>query len=117
MRYALAICLFGIIPVISGCAGGYYVDPADVRARQLASAGRVSGPERTAVRVVSRSRAQPGSSASQNDIDVTGATGRSDEAKPWPKRGTPEANRLQAEEAARDRRIGEMLRNGICRGC
>ena len=32
--------------------------------------------------------------------------------KPWPKRGTPELEKLQAEEAERNRKIEELLRTG-----
>jgi Flp pilus assembly protein CpaB len=36
--------------------------------------------------------------------------------KPWPKRGTPEALQLDAEDKEREQRIQRVLRS-ICRGC
>ena len=48
--------------------------------------------------------------------DITGSIARSNEIRPWPKRGTPEFEQLQAEELARERRIKEVL-SSICRGC
>lgn len=53
--------------------------------------------------------------APNNLDDVTGSTGRAD-IRPWPRRGTPEMDQLQAEEIAREQRIKEVL-SGICRRC
>src|SRR5262245_51304639 len=115
MRIALVIILLGTVPVISGCSRVYYVDVADFRAGRPVMADRAVAPERTPAQVVRRSRAEPVATARQDDSEITGTIGSSNsEVAPWPKRGTPEFNRLQAEEAARDRRIDQMLRNGIC---
>ena len=48
--------------------------------------------------------------------DITGSIARSNDIRPWPKRGTPESDQLQAEELAREQRIKEVL-SSICRGC
>jgi hypothetical protein len=118
MRFALVIILLGTVPVISGCSRGYYVDPADFGARRPAVSERAAAPERTPAQVVRRSRAEPVATARQDDSEITGTIGSSSsQVSPWPKRGTPEFNRLQAEEAERDRRIDQMLRTGICSGC
>jgi hypothetical protein len=48
--------------------------------------------------------------------EITGSIARSDDIRPWPKRGTAEFDQLQAEELAREQRIKEVL-SSICRGC
>jgi hypothetical protein len=55
--------------------------------------------------------------AARNNLgDVTSSIGRPGDIRPWPKRGTPEWDQLQAEEIAREQRIKEVL-SSICRGC
>ena len=54
--------------------------------------------------------------ARNNSGDVTGSIGRPADIRPWPRRGTPEWDQLQAEEIAREQRIKEVL-SSICRGC
>ena len=48
--------------------------------------------------------------------EITGSIARSNDIRPWPKRGTAEFDQLQAEELAREQRIKEVL-SSICRGC
>jgi len=48
--------------------------------------------------------------------DITASIARPSEIRPWPKRGTPEWNQLQAEELAREQRIKEVM-SSICRAC
>jgi len=47
---------------------------------------------------------------------ATGAVDAPRHMRPWPKRGTPEFEQLQAEEAEREARVKEAIRS-ICRGC
>jgi hypothetical protein len=55
--------------------------------------------------------------AARNNLgDVTSSIGRTSEIRPWPKRGTPEWDQLQAEEIAREQRIKDVL-GSICRSC
>jgi hypothetical protein len=63
---------------------------------------------------VARRRIEP--AAPNNSGDVTSSIGRPSDIRPWPKRGTPEWDQLEAEEIARERRIKEVL-SSICRGC
>jgi hypothetical protein len=56
------------------------------------------------------------SAGRNNPGDVTGSIGRPGEIRPWPRRGTPEWDQLQAEEIAREQRIKEVL-SSICRAC
>jgi hypothetical protein len=65
-------------------------------------------------RSIATTRVQPAAPVDSND--TTGSVARSNETKPWPKRGTPEFEQLQAEELAREERIKEVL-SSICRGC
>jgi hypothetical protein len=123
MRYFLAIFLLGVGTFVTGCSGGYYVDPADFRAKGPAVSGRAVAPARATVRTANRSQSGATSTShsnasEMNGREMNGTTGRSsDQIKPWPKRGTAESDLLQAEEADRERRIGRLLRDGICRGC
>jgi hypothetical protein len=114
MRHGLIIFLFGLSAAISGCSNGYTVDPAQYRTQRLAVSERPVQSAPTA----RRSQGRPVDVAGAADSEIVGTTGRSnDEMRPWPKRDTPEWKRLQAEEAERERRIGEMLRSGVCRAC
>jgi len=115
MRYGIAICWLGVSTVISGCSGGYYVDPAAFTAKRPAASQRFDGSERVSAQAVRR-RVQP-VSARSNSPEITGTTGRGDEVRPWPNRGTPEWDKLKAEDTDRERRIEQLLRTGVCRGC
>jgi len=63
---------------------------------------------------VARRRIEP--AALNNSGDGTSSISRPGDIRPWPKRGTPEWNQLEAEEIAREQRIKEVL-SSICRGC
>ena len=122
LRLRIAICLIGVSPFVSGCAGGYYVDPADyltnrpVTAKRIVASGIVAS-ERDSAQPVRRSRTSSVEAARPKAMGTAGTTSRGDELRPWPKRGTPELEKLQAEEAERERRIEHLLRRGVCKGC
>jgi hypothetical protein len=72
-------------------------------------------------KVTMRSQEVPG--AKSDVMESVGTVGRATGAvdgprhlRPWPKRGTPEFEQLQAEEAEREARIRDAIRS-ICRGC
>ena len=116
-RCGVAICLLGVSAVVSGCAGGYYVDPADYVTNRPVRAQRIVASERDSALAVQRSRTRLVEAARPKALGTAGTTGRGNELRPWPKRGTAEWDQLQAEEAAREQRIERILRNGVCKGC
>jgi hypothetical protein len=121
MHSARVVCLLGVSAVISGCSFGYYVDPVDYLDKRPAASERVVSVERS--RTARQPEAQPVAAVPSGNSATTGAAAtastpaRGDETKPWPKRGTPELEKLQAEEAERNRKIEQLLRTGVCRGC
>ena len=120
LRFRLAICLLSVSALISGCAGGYYVDPAGYVTNRSATSKRIVASERGSAQAVQRSRTRSVEAArpkAPDTVETVATTGRGDELRPWPKRGTPELEKLQAEEAERERRIEQLLRRGVCTGC
>ena len=117
IRSVRVICLLGVSAVISGCSYGYYVDLDDYLDKRPAASERVVSAERAPARTARQSEAQPVAAVPSGNSGTTGTSVRGDEIRPWPKRGTPELEKLQAEEAERNRKIEELLRNGVCRGC
>ena len=76
-------------------------------------------------KVAMRSQGSPNarSATSSDVIESVGTVGlaagtddRPRHMRPWPKRGTPEYEQLQAEEAEREAKVKEAIRS-ICRGC
>ena len=118
--------------VLSGCSYRQQVDLA--RWREYRSApGSTTAEEfsRTAITRSSSvharlpqttiSRAKDG----RDEVQLVGTVGQSPRTivdnepkhlRPWPKRGTPEFEQLQAEEIEQENRIKSAI-HGICRGC
>jgi hypothetical protein len=117
IRSARTICLLGMGVVISGCSSGYYVDPVDYLGKQPTTRERVVLADRAPSRTARQTEAQPVATAPSGNSATIGTSVRGDTMRPWPKRGTPELEQLQAEEAERNRKIKELLRTGVCRGC
>ena len=126
MHSARVVCLLGVSAVISGCSFGYYVDPVDYLDKRPAASERVVSVERT--RTARQPEAQPVAAVPSGNSATTGAAGtgpaatagtspRGDEIRPWPKRGTPELEKLPAEAAERNRKIEQLLRTGVRRSC
>lgn len=124
--------------VSSACSTGYDADLAELRQQHATAAEPQSSAEQqpaaeqeplaeqepaVAAKRVKRppaGTARASAPASQRDTTVgqeshTGMA-RGNELKPWPKRGTPEAEQLQADEIKQEQRINELIHN-ICRGC
>jgi hypothetical protein len=106
IRFDIAVLLAGMGASLCGCASRH--EAIDAEARQPQRVSHEVWPEAD----VATPRTQPPVPA--NAGDVTGSTARSN--RPWPKRGTPEWDQLEAEEIAREQRIKEVL-SSICRGC
>jgi hypothetical protein len=111
IRFRTVLLLIGIGASLCGCASRHEAMRAEAQLRAEAQEPqRVKqvSPEP----VVATQRAQPAALTG----DITGSIARSNDIRPWPKRGTPEFDQLQAEELAREQRIKEVL-SSICRGC
>lgn len=108
IRFGYALSLIGVGASLCGCASRH--EAMRVEAQQLQRVEHDLSPEPA----VATQRAQP--AALTNAGDITGSIARSNDIRPWPKRGTPEFDQLQAEELAREQRIKEVL-SSICRGC
>jgi len=114
------IVLLGASIVLSACSNRYSVDLAELRQRHATMVGQQSAPapakrqeQRKIIASVSDQQpATAGTVGQASDITV----GRSNEFKPWPKRGTAEALQLEAEEIAREQRDKAVV-NSICRAC
>src|SRR5262245_18926144 len=106
IRFDTVLLLIGMGATLCGCASR----PEAIRA-EAQQPQRVRH-EVSSEAAVATPRTQP--AALTNVGDTTGSVDRS--SRPWPKRGTPEWDQLQAEELAREQRIKEVL-SSICRGC
>jgi hypothetical protein len=106
--------------ILPGCANRQQVDLTQWRDYRP-DRGEES-PSRT--KVAKRSQEVPSAkSAASSDMKSVGTVGRGTGTvdgpkymRPWPKRGTPEFEQLQAEEAEREARIRDAI-HSICRGC
>ena len=114
IRFGTVLALIGISAILCGCSSRH-----DAVRTELLQQPPIKD-DAAAEGAVARRRIEP---AARNDSgDVTSSIGRageirpSSDIKPWPKRGTPEWDQLQAEEIAREQRIKEVL-SSICRGC
>jgi hypothetical protein len=114
IRFGKALALIGIGAILCCCSSRHDATRAELR--QQPPIKNDVAPETA----VARRRIEP---AARNDAgDVTNTIGRAgdirpaSEIRPWPKRGTPEWDQLQAEEIAREQRIKDVL-SSICRGC
>jgi hypothetical protein len=105
IRFGAVLLLIGMGASLCGCASRQSMRAEVQQPRQMKH--DVSPDPAAATQ-----RAQPAALAD----DITGSTARSNDIRPWPKRGTPEFDQLQAEELAREQRIKEVL-GSICRGC
>ena len=114
IRFGTALALIGIGAILCGCSSGHEAMRTELRQQSSIKGDEVPEP------AVARRRIEP---AARNDSgDLTSSIGRPGEIRPagdirpWPRRGTPEWDQLQAEEIAREQRIKEVL-SSICRGC
>jgi len=121
MRQILkALILLATSVVVSACTNGYSVDLAGLQQRHatIVEKQSVAAPVRRQESQKALAAASDQESATTGTVghasDIT--VGRAKEFKPWPKRGTPEAQQLEAEQSAREQRDKEAMKS-ICRGC
>src|SRR5689334_20162993 len=105
-RLGLAVGLTVLGLMVSGCSS-YYVDAANYRQQRVVA---TDDPPPRARMVSSQSSRR----AMAADVYETGTTGASDDIKPWPKVGTPEWERVQAQNDELERRA-RAATNSVCR--
>ena len=103
--------------IVGGCSNAPFVATHSVDTSQwrLYRPGMGSAPPRRA-RTASRPSPSVLARGASIEVEVTGTVAPSRAHRPWPRVGTPEWNEIQAEDAARERRVQEAIGN-ICRGC
>jgi hypothetical protein len=120
-------CLAAIGANLAACSGGYTVDLAELRSRHPTVVNASAGPSADVHRrrghrdvptaTVEPAAGVPSSSASAATVGHRGEDKQwLNAAKPWPSRGTPEWDQMQADEAERERKTEQAMRS-ICRGC
>lgn len=123
-RFATPIGLILATVVLCGCVSTRPVDTTQYRLYR-------PGMETEAPRRVGMAPRRPApvlARDAESEIPVTGtvaqsaaqpaaqSAGQSTTHRPWPRVGTPEWQQLQLDEAKREQRIQDAIRN-ICRGC
>src|SRR5262245_55553844 len=106
IRFGTALALIGIGAILCSCSSRQETVRAEFRQQPPIKDGDVHA--------VARRGIEP--AGQNNPGDVTSSVRRTSEIRPWPKRGTPEWDQLQAEEIAREQRIKDVL-TSICRSC
>jgi len=113
IRSAAALCLVAAAVILSACSSGHYVNLDEYRQKHVAEVVErqsMRASRRPRPRAVATTPAEPETTGS------IGTVGRTRDIAPWPRRGTPEWDRLQTEEREREKRI-EQVMHSICRGC
>jgi hypothetical protein len=123
VRLLVTVWLMLASALLSGCSSGQQPDWSQWREYRPAPGEESSPP------IKRSSRSQQAASATAQAIPVlgdpesTGTVGRTAgpsaqarDIRPWPKRGTPEWEQLQAEEAQSEKRVRDAI-GSICRGC
>ena len=119
-RFATWLGLILATVILSGCVSTRPVDTSQYRlyrpGMEAETPRRVAAAPRRPAPVLARD--------ADGEIPVTGTVAQSAAPsatqstvnRPWPRVGTPEWQQLEAEDAARERRIQDAI-NNICRGC
>jgi hypothetical protein len=126
VRFCVLAGLMLAQPVLSGCANRHQVDLTQWRDYHATTAEELPRPVKTPAKPsqarspqATVSRATDGHAEVESVGTVGQATGTNDGPKhlrPWPKRGTPEFEQLQAEEIEQENRVKAAI-GSICRGC
>jgi hypothetical protein len=115
-RFGVASGLVAASLAIGGCSSAHPVmtNRADTAQWRLYRPGMEQPPRR--VRTASRPSPRVLARSAHAEVETTGTVAQGRAQRPWPRVGTPEWNELQAEDAERERRVQNAIRN-ICRGC
>ena len=134
IRFSIPVGLTIATLTLPGCANRQQVDlsqwrdyrpdtreESTSRTKVTVQSEGVSGVKSAGTKVAMRSQETP--SVKSDVTESVGTVGRAAgpvdgprHMRPWPKRGTPEFEQLQAEDAEREARIKDAIRS-ICRGC
>jgi len=115
-----------MLALLSGCSSRQQVDLTQWRDYRDTSAEELSRPVKTSAKP-SQARSIQAMAARATDahaeVESVGTVGRAAgtidgprHLRPWPKRGTPEFEQLQAEEIEQESRA-RAATHSICRGC
>jgi hypothetical protein len=116
------LCTTGLflacLMVGGGCSTAPFVatHPAETTQWRLYRPGMESAAPRRRVRTAARRSPPVVARGVNGEAETTGTVTQSRAHRPWPRVGTPEWNEIQADDAARERRIQNAIGN-ICRGC
>jgi outer membrane murein-binding lipoprotein Lpp len=112
--------------VVSGCSNRQQVDLTQWRDYRATTAEELSRPVKASAnpsQVRSRQAMTSRATEAHAEVESVGAVGRATgtmdgprHLRPWPKRGTPEYEQLQAEEIEQENRVRAAIQS-ICRGC
>jgi len=125
VRFCVPAGLLLVHLVLTGCSNRQQVDltqwrdyratPAEKWSRPVKS---VKPPQGQSAQVVNSRRID-----AHDELESVGTIGRATgtidgpkQLRPWPKRGTPEYEQLQADEIEQENRVNAAIHN-ICRGC
>jgi len=126
VRFCVLVGLMLTHLVLSGCSNRQQLDLTQWREYRPTAAEKLSRPVTTSASAPQVRLPQAmisHASDAHDELESVGTVGRStrtiDEPKhmrPWPRRGTPEFEQLQAEEIEQENRVKAAIHN-ICRGC
>jgi hypothetical protein len=102
--------------ILGGCARAHpIINPADTTQWRLYRPGMETAPLRR-VKAASRRSAPVLARDTTDEVLTTGTVAPLRALRPWPRVGTTEWFEIQRQDAERERRVQEAIRN-ICRGC
>jgi|SRR5215475_1852922 hypothetical protein len=126
VRFCLPAGLMLVHLLLSGCSNRQQVDLTQWREYRPTTAEELPRPAKGSANL-SQARSRQAMISRVSDahaeLESVGTVGRATETidgpknlRPWPKRGTPEYEQLQAEEIERENRAKAAI-HSICRGC
>jgi len=130
VRFCVSAGLIVAYLVVSGCSHRQQIDLAQWREYRGTAGGttaeELSRPVKTRANSTQARPPQTMTSRAKDErdqLEPVGTVGRSTgtidspkHMRPWPKRGTPEFEQLQAEEIEQENRVKAAV-HSICRGC
>ena len=126
VRFCVPVGLMLAHLVLFGCSNRQQVDLTQWRDYRPTTAEELSRPVKASAnpsQVRSRQAMISRVTDAEAEVESVGTVGRATGAidgprhlRPWPKRGTPEYERLQAEESEQENRAKAAI-HSICRGC
>jgi len=120
VRFCVPAAMMVAHLVLSGCSYRQQVDLAQWReyrnATGTTTAEELSRPPKTRANSAQARSSQAMISRASDPRNEVDSVGTPKHMRPWPDRGTPEFEQLQAEEIQQENRVKAAIHN-ICRGC